>query len=178
MWEVWELARRTILTGWLLLIDVEESFLRLVAGLIVCLLSFMLLMIVQPYKLWSDHQVALVSQMALIFLFIGAIIFDQYQTIASFAGNAVASTIIGISSSDEIISSMIILTFGMLVLLFVLFCVQSHLERIIIERENSYSVCTLHPPTYPWQLGGEYAAFLSHYKLVRTLAGSHACCTP
>ena len=85
------------------------------------------------------------------------------------SGDAVAQTIIGLDSSDGIVSIMIILTFGMLVLLFVLFGVQVHFERVARARENAYSVCTLRPPLYPWQLGGEYAAFLSHYKMACTL---------
>ena len=48
-WELVELLRRTILTGWVLLFDETRSFIRLLTGLMVSVAIFSLTVIRKPY---------------------------------------------------------------------------------------------------------------------------------
>ena len=49
-WEVVELVRRTILTGWVLLFDEQSRYARLLMALLVSIASFALQLSIRPYK--------------------------------------------------------------------------------------------------------------------------------
>ena len=57
-----ELARRTVLTGWVLLLDESDSFSRLLIALLVSVAFFALLLSVRPYARPVDDLIASLSQ--------------------------------------------------------------------------------------------------------------------
>ena len=70
-WEVVELVRRTILTGWVVLIPHERVFLRLIIGLMTSLSMLLWTLQVQPYLKTEDNILAISSQVLLSILFLG-----------------------------------------------------------------------------------------------------------
>ena len=48
-WELFELSRRNVLVGWVLLVPTEYTFLRLVIALLLSIASLALLLSVNPY---------------------------------------------------------------------------------------------------------------------------------
>ena len=71
-WEMINLCHRTVLTGWVLLIDDERAFLRLVLALFTSLLVCFFLLALRPYRKTSDLMLAASQQLLLVFLFLGA----------------------------------------------------------------------------------------------------------
>ena len=71
-WELLELVRRTVLIGWVLLIPTEETFLRLVFGLLLSAAWLTLILSVSPYKRPEDNVLAAGCQLTLVFAFVGA----------------------------------------------------------------------------------------------------------
>lgn len=65
-WEVVALLQRTILTGWLLLVNVDLHFIRIVAALIVSLLFLIALLLCDPYVRKFDFGMAVGSQLLLV----------------------------------------------------------------------------------------------------------------
>lgn len=57
-WELIELNRRTILTGWVLLFPTDRTFLRLVVAQLLSIVSLTLLLCVQPYHRIEDNGIA------------------------------------------------------------------------------------------------------------------------
>ena len=71
-WEMINLCHRTVLTGWVLLIEDERAFLRLVLALFTSLLVCFFLLALRPYRKTSDLMLAASQQLLLVFLFLGA----------------------------------------------------------------------------------------------------------
>uniref|UniRef100_A0A7S4BXP4 Tyrosine-protein kinase ephrin type A/B receptor-like domain-containing protein n=1 Tax=Chrysotila carterae TaxID=13221 RepID=A0A7S4BXP4_CHRCT len=163
-WEPFEFVRRTALTGWVLLIPHEKQFMRLIAGLLISQISFTILLMVRPYKLRSDFQLASLSQVCLIFLFVCALVISQWGTISQYTNIEIAQAILGIASEDEVANIMLALTVSVVFMLLVLGAFQAYLIRKERRLEDKYSTCTMNPPIFAWQLESTYAAFLSHYK--------------
>ena len=63
-WEVPELLRRTALTGWVLLIDEQQAFLRLLVALFVSLTSLLAMVSIKPFERDEDDLLAVASQCA------------------------------------------------------------------------------------------------------------------
>jgi hypothetical protein len=65
-WEIFTLVQRTVLTGWLLLIDSDLPFLRLVSALVVTVFCLAALLLCDPYKSRIDFALATGGQLVLI----------------------------------------------------------------------------------------------------------------
>ena len=63
---------RNLLVGWVLLIPIDKTFLRLIIAILVSLASLVLLLCVSPYRRAEDNVLAAGCQLALINSFIGA----------------------------------------------------------------------------------------------------------
>uniref|UniRef100_A0A6T0BY87 Tyrosine-protein kinase ephrin type A/B receptor-like domain-containing protein n=1 Tax=Chrysotila carterae TaxID=13221 RepID=A0A6T0BY87_CHRCT len=163
-WETFELLRRTTLVGWVLLIPHEKQFIRLITGLLVSQICLTVLLLVRPYKMHSDFQLASLSQVCMIFLFVCAIIISQWGTVADYANSEVAESVLGIDSDDEVAIIMLALTASVVSTLLALFAFQTYLVKRARQIEDKYSTCTMNPPIFAWRLESSYAAFLSHYK--------------
>eukprot|EP00966_Prymnesium_polylepis_P332819 7388298-Prymnesium_polylepis.1 len=57
-WEIASLVQRTTLTGWLLLIDIDLQFIRLIAALCISVAFLVGLLACQPYKRKADYAIA------------------------------------------------------------------------------------------------------------------------
>ena len=79
-WEALELVRRTILLGWVILVDVSA---RLVVGLLVSLVWLVALLTAKPYVRMIDNVLAACCATALVFIFLGGHLVRIYEQIAS-----------------------------------------------------------------------------------------------
>ena len=70
-WEAVELARKLVLTGFVLLIPEKNAFLRLVVATLVCSCYAVVLAVVRPYKRVEDNVLAVATSLALLLLFLG-----------------------------------------------------------------------------------------------------------
>ena len=60
-WEALELARKLVLTGFVLLIPEERAFVRLVVATLICSFYAVVLAVVRPYKRIEDDVLAVAS---------------------------------------------------------------------------------------------------------------------
>ena len=70
-WEAVELARKLVLTGFVLLIPEKNAFLRLVVATLVCSCYGFILSAVRPYKRVEDNVIAVATSLVLLLLFLG-----------------------------------------------------------------------------------------------------------
>ena len=121
--------RRTLLTGWLLLIDRESNFLRLLAGFIVSIAALVGLLVIRPYKRASDFQLAVCSYILVVFQFLGAMIVNQWQATSSLCGEVTVKLILDISSLDQIIAALLVLTCALLPFFCAVVAYDAHVTR-------------------------------------------------
>jgi hypothetical protein len=161
------LLERTILTGWLLLIDYSTPVLRLVAALLVTLFYFAALLVCRPYERRVDFGLATSTQFLLLCCFLCGILVKLYEDIANHpsGSDTLAKLFLGFASSDDIVTIMIVVAFFELFAFVVTLALQGFFHTQRLTREAKWSVCTLAPPTTQWVLDRTFAAFLSHYKV-------------
>jgi len=166
-WEIVSLLQRTILTGWLLLIDSNLRFLRIIAALVLSITFLVAVVACSPYRRTLDWAIAAGSQLLLVYIFIGGIMVLLFEEIATDATGslALASRCIGLGSPEEAVTLMIVVSFTMLLVFAMGLGVQTYLHARHLYLESKWQICTLDPPRAKWQASGVYAAFLSHYKV-------------
>ncbi|KAL1525500.1 hypothetical protein AB1Y20_020356 [Prymnesium parvum] len=166
-WEVASLLQRTILTGWLLLIDDAIAFMRLVAALILSIAFLVLLLQCRPYRRLLDHAMATGCQLLLVCIFLGGILVRLYEDVVHDPDGsaALAYRLLGLRSSDQAVVLMISVAFSMLLLLASIFLAEWYAFHRKRKREQQWSICTMDPPYMKWKPTGVYACFLSHYKM-------------
>ncbi|KAL1523059.1 hypothetical protein AB1Y20_018019 [Prymnesium parvum] len=164
-WEPADLIRRTILTGWVLLIDEDKKFARLLVAILITLAYFCALLVVKPYRFAEDNILAITSQLLLVFIFLAAILLHLFKAIEFRQGLAAAQQTMVFSSQEQIVSVIILATFAMLILLGALVVI----ARLKLEKEKKLLArwsCSVHnAPTCKWDSDGTYACFLSHNKM-------------
>ena len=143
-WEVAALLQRTILTGWLLLVDSELRFLRLLAGLIVTISFLVLLLVCAPYKSKSDYGVAAGVQVLLVGIFIGGIVVRLYEDISrdTIGSPELAYRFLGLRSSEDAVVMMIIVSFAMVILLLLSLSADSYMHVVQQRLMDKWSVCS------------------------------------
>jgi len=166
-WEVVSLIQRTTLTGWLLLIDIDLRFIRLLAALILTISFLVILLALKPYKKAFDYSMAAGCQILLVCIFIGGVIVRLFEDISNDPAGSkeLAIKYLGLQSSDEVIIVMIAVAFVMLGLLTFTLLSESYVHILQQRMNKRWSVCTIDPPYVHWKPDGIYACFLSHYKL-------------
>ena len=166
-WEVASLMQRTILTGWLQLIDSELQFIRLVVAHIVSIFFLVAILACHPYKSRMDYGMAAGCQLLFVCVFLGGIIVRLYEDIATdVAGSrALAYRFLGLHSSEEAVVIMIFVAFANLGLLIFTLSADSYLHIVQKRLKRKWSVVTMDPPSIRWKPRGVYACFLSHYKM-------------
>ena len=158
--------------GWLLLIDLDLSFIRLVAALCISIAFLVAILSCDPFKRKFDFVMAAGCQILFVCIFLGGIIvrlFEDIESDTTFADPAksreLAYRYLGLRSSEEAVAVMIVVAFLMIVLLVLTVFSESYFHVIQQRLESKWSVCTLDPPWFKWKIRGIYACFLSHYKM-------------
>jgi len=168
-WEVASLHQRNVLCGWLLLIDVNLPFIRLIAALVFSVAFLVALLSCRPHRRRLEHLTAAGCQVLLISLFICGIMVHLFEEISrdSAGSTALAYRFLGLRSSEEAVMIMIGVSFAMVALLALAIISDVYAHEVQQRLESKWSVCTLDPPFVHrgWRLRGIYACFLSHYKM-------------
>ncbi|KAL1511659.1 hypothetical protein AB1Y20_004949 [Prymnesium parvum] len=166
-WEILSLIQRTTLTGWLLLINFELRFIRLLAALVVSISFLIILLALKPYKRSFDYTMAAGCQILFVCIFIGGIIVRLYEDISTDSNGSkeLAYRFLGLHSSEEVIIGMILIAFSMLALLAFTVASETYAHLLNSRLTKKWSVCTMDPPYIEWRPTGIYACFLSHYKM-------------
>eukprot|EP00966_Prymnesium_polylepis_P332967 7388444-Prymnesium_polylepis.1 len=120
-----------------------------------------------PFKRKIDTGVAASCQLLFICIFMGGIMVRLYEDIAndSVGSPELAYRFLGLHSSDEAVTIMILVAFGMLVLVGLSLLGEAINLRVQLHIESKWSMCTVDPPHFRWKPRGVYACFLSHYKM-------------
>ena len=108
-WEAVELARKLVLTGFVLLIPEERAFVRLVVATLICSCYAVALAVVRPYKRVEDNVVAVATSLVLLLLFLGTNWSTTFLGIQERYQGADPADVLGFRSLNVIVDSMIIL---------------------------------------------------------------------
>ena len=108
-WEAVELARKLVLTGFVLLIPEERAFVRLVVATLVCSCYAVALAAVRPYKRVEDNVIAVATSLVLLLLFLGTNWSTIFLGIEERYQGADPADVLGFGQLNVIVDSMIIL---------------------------------------------------------------------
>jgi len=165
-WEIIALIQRTVLTGWLLLIDTDHHFIRLVIAILVVITFLIMLLVSSPYKKRLDHAMAVAVQVLFICIFIGGMVVGLFDDITKDheGTSQLAFRVLGVRSADDVVVIMIVVAFMMLAVLAVCLLLEMYMHVVTVRLEAKFSTCTMDPPKVAWKPLDIYACFLSHYK--------------
>ena len=108
-WEAVELARKLVLTGFVLLIPEERAFVRLVVATLICSCYAVALAVVRPYKRVEDNVIAVATSLVLLLLFLGTNWSTIFLGIQERYQGVDPADVLGFRSLNVIVDSMIIL---------------------------------------------------------------------
>ncbi|EOD14550.1 hypothetical protein EMIHUDRAFT_196951 [Emiliania huxleyi CCMP1516] len=117
-WEALELARKLVLTGFVLLIPEEEGFRRLMVATVICCFYAVVLAVVRPYKRVEDDCLAVATSLVLLLFFLVANWTTIFLAIKERSGIDDADAVLGIDKLDGVVNGMIVLVaFALLIFL-------------------------------------------------------------
>ena len=158
-WEAVELARKLVLTGFVLLIPEKNAFLRLVVAILVCSCSGFMLAAVRPYKRVEDNVIAVATSLVLLLLFLGTNWSTIFLGIEERYQGADPADVLGFGQLNVIVDSMIILVAVVLVFFLVGAIVAA---RRVAEIPTIRLVSTKQPPELSIVKGLTWHLFNSH----------------
>jgi len=146
-WAAFELAQREVLTGSVLLVPAEKSFLRVVIGLLVSLASLMCTVAIRPYLRAEDNSLATATQLALVVLFIGCNWIKLFEDVGAATTLGVARSVFGFESTDALAGLLLLFIFAMLVLMLLAVYIavrrDARVQTIRIRGSNAHPELTL-----------------------------------
>lgn len=155
---------RLALTGFVRLID-GGAFIRLLVGLLISLTYLVLLTIFRPYKRPTVRHLATLSQLVLVLLYMGLLcisLFDSLEeafTRTGRDGDAFARAIVGLRSTDEVATWLVVLVLLVVVVYVSATAIQYSLhEDVASIRLKS----TGRLPDLQLDVGNNWHLFLSH----------------
>ena len=156
-WEIFELLRRTVLVGWLLLIKSDKTFFRLVFALLISISSLTLLLSSYPYARPEDNLLAAGCQLTLIFCFVGAGYIRLFEAFSDYNAPDVVTAVMAFSSTTSIAMPLIILTLamGVIMLIIILFLILKQGRQATIHLSS-----TAVPPELTVEAGQKWHLFL------------------
>ena len=158
-WEAVELARKLVLTGFVLLIPEERAFVRLVVATLVCSCYAVVLSVVRPYKRVEDNVIAVATSLVLLLLFLGANWSTIFLGIQERSGIDDANAVLGFRSLNVIVDSMIILVAVVLAFFLVGAIIAA---RRVAKIPTIRLVSTKQPPELSIVMGLTWHLFNSH----------------
>ena len=160
-WELVTLVQRLVLTGWVLLIPVENEIWRIFFGLLTAFGYLSLIQFVQPYKKKGLNTLAIAAQFSLVCVFLGG------TFIKLFSGDGVDSaTRDGVAASDAnddsvitIVCIMVAFNFSVIVMFVTLAAIQFSTSSVL---PSVRLVTNGQVPELKLDAGHRYHLFLSH----------------
>ena len=158
-WEAVELARKLVLTGFVLLIPEKNAFLRLVVATLVCSCYGFILSAVRPYKRVEDNFLAVATSLALLLLFLGTNWTTIFLGIEERYQEADPADVLGFGKLNAIVDTMI----GLVVFALVVFLIGAVVAaRRVAKVPTIRLVSTKQPPEMSIGTGLTWHLFLSH----------------
>ena len=158
-WEAVELARKLVLTGFVLLIPEERAFVRLVVATLVCSFYAVVLAVVQPFKRVEDNVLAVATSLVLLLLFLAANWTTIFLGIIERSSVDTADAVLGFDNLSSIINSMLVLV-GATLVFFLIGAVFS--ARHAKKAPTIRLVSTNQPPEMSVGMGITWHLFNSH----------------
>ena len=167
-WEAVELARKLVLTGFVLLIPEKNAFLRLVVATLICSCYAVVLAVVRPYKRVEDDVLAVATSLVLLLLFLGTNWTTIFLGIEERYQGADPADVLGFGKLNAIVDTMIVLVAVALVFFLIGAVVAA---RRVAEVPTIRLVSTKQPPELSIGTGITWHLFLSHIWCVAQLGG-------
>ena len=149
-WEIVTLAQRLVLTGWVLLIPVENEIWRFVFGLLTAFGYLSLIQFVQPYKRKGLNTLAIAAQFSLVCVFLGGAFIKLFSGDGADANDDSVLTIVG---------TMVAFNFSVLVMFVTLAAIQFSTSSVL---PSVRLVANGRVPELKLGASHRYHLFLSH----------------
>eukprot|EP00966_Prymnesium_polylepis_P327278 7383159-Prymnesium_polylepis.1 len=175
-WEIAALVERTVLTGWLILVDYRYTVLRLLAALMISIAFLTLTLVCRPQKHTLDFSMAAGVQLLFVCIFVGGILVHLHEAITSDTAGSpeLAFRLTGMRTSDEAVTCMIFVALAMFCLLGGTLGADAYFRVVEQRLRKRWSCATMDPPVVKkWKAREIYACFLSHYKMGERLRVPH-----
>ena len=162
-WATAELTHRLVVTGWVLLIPAEHSFLRLLVSLLASLAMLVATLFALPYRRVEDNMLATAALLLLVGIYIGSLfikVLEDVEAAAVAVGQpGLAGRVLGFNSTSDVAAGLVAAACTMLVL-FVLSSILSlrrekQIATMRLKDTMAQPELTLHP-SHRWML------FISH----------------
>ena len=160
-WELVELLRRCSLVGYVLLIPTDQSYARLVIGLLVCVVYLIGLLAMKPFASASDGLLAATCASTLVLVFLSALLIRTYKYITHMSSPAAAERLFFFASTDTLAALLVALCLSIVFVLLLLIVYLMQQERRQRQALARWAAQTTDPPTFDWRPTRRYASFLS-----------------
>ena len=130
-WEVFELVRRIVLTGGLLLIPVEVGFIRILTAVAICVASLLALCFLQPFRSTTNNIVALATSFSQTLAFISCLVIKLHVETSEEHGPDAALAMFGFDDVVPLCIVLIVFYFGVLVLVATILVVEATAESTV-----------------------------------------------
>ena len=158
-WEAVELARKLVLTGFVLLIPEERAFVRLVVATLICSCYAVALAVVRPYKRVEDNVIAVATSLVLLLLFLGTNWSTIFLGIEERSGSDDADAVLGFRSRNASVDMMI----GLVAVVLVFFSIGAiAAARRVAKVPTIRLASTKQPPELSIGTDLTWHLFLSH----------------
>ena len=157
-WEAVELARKLVLTGFVLLIPEERAFVRLVVATLVCSFYAVVLAVVRPYKRVEDNVLAVATGLVLLLLFLATNWTTIFLGIEERSSVEDADAVLGFDNLNGIVISMLVLVTVTLIF----FLIGAVVSACGAKTDRIRLVSTNQPPELSIVLGLTWHLFNSH----------------
>ena len=124
-WEAVLLLQRLAVTGFVRLLDVNDTI-RLCVRLLVVFGYLILLLIIRPYKRRVVGHLAALAQVVLVLLFTAALLVSTFDGIRLRESSSLAMAVLGFVSTDQIATVMLLLNFSVVVIYGIATLAQAH----------------------------------------------------
>ncbi|KAL1526908.1 hypothetical protein AB1Y20_015599 [Prymnesium parvum] len=108
-WASVELVHRSILIGWVQLIDAEKSFVRLVVANIICVLMLMWTSITLPYRRMHDNLLAIAAALLLQLTYVWSSYVKLFNAFEQNGATSISSRVLGFESSNGVTVTLLFL---------------------------------------------------------------------
>ena len=106
------LVQRITIAGYLQLIPASRGLVRILAGLLVSFVYLLVLLVAKPYKRLETDFLAMGSQFALVTIFMAAVYMNLFDAWVVNTSLETATRVMGVSSTDQIVATMIVFNLG------------------------------------------------------------------
>ena len=157
-WATVELAVRSFVTGFVMLIPAEKSFVRTMVSLVFSLVALVVTLTACPYRRSEDNTLAVASMLMLVFTFLGAIVIKVFEEFSA-SDLELTRRVLGFGSVEGFVGMLIGCTVLMLIVVLgaALYSLRTEHSLRIWRLKDTKA-----PPVLSRESGHKWMLFLSH----------------